>query len=376
MAELREMASSSSVVSLNNWDRLSNALFELPELSSVYWRDYIVVMDVVKGDCQLYSVKWNMWSRLEPKFPDQPARGSPLVCFNNKLLALGSNGILYEFLPEMSRWKKNEALNVQLGLGRSTEAASGYYYQQLIQTTLLEARFVSNESTLFCIYVAHENRQRQQSWASDFVNVSSTRRASMKMYDGSSWSHPTELWSEISTSSQLQKQILSVTVAQHSQSQTIYVNTDQDMYSVRVPPPESVGSSQSSESTTTATAAAAKGSSTTEAKLEMTVATHAAPPHNMSTLSVIDGYLFAFGGKDQDNQPFATIYCYTPETNSWSGAGSMLSSRYGVAVTAVKRDRDSGSDVYAIGGYLGESTEVKISCRIIECCNVSVNRGD
>ena len=314
------MANSSSVVSLNNWDRLSNALFELPELSSVYWRDYIVVMDVGKGDCLLYSVKWNMWSRLESKFPDQPARGGPLVCFNNKLLALGSNGILYEFLPEMSRWKKNElqALDVQLGI---SGCISGFSIYRSIQTTLLGARFVSNESTLFCIYLVHENRPSQQSqWTRTSGDIE-VYRASVKMYDGSSWSHPTELWSE---TSQLQKQILSV--ALHSQSQTIYVNTDQDMYSVRVSSPESVESSQSSESTTTATTAtAAKGSTTTEAKLEMTVAMHAAPPQKMSTLSVIDGYLFAFGGKDEDNQPFATIYCYSPETNSWSGAGSMLS---------------------------------------------------
>ena len=98
--------------------------------------------------------------------------------------------------------------------------------------------------------------------------------------------------------------------------------------------------------------------------------THAAPPHKMSTLSVIDGCLFAFGGKDQDNQPFATVYCYSPESNSWQGAGSMLSSCYdGVAISTVKQDQDGGSDVYVIGGYmyLGETSQpqLKIGCRII-----------
>ena len=85
---------------------MNNASFELAEPSAVYWRDYIVVMDVAKGDCLLYNIRWNMWSRLEPKFPDKPASGNPLVSFKNKLLALGSSGILYEFLPEMNRWKK------------------------------------------------------------------------------------------------------------------------------------------------------------------------------------------------------------------------------------------------------------------------------
>ena len=126
-----------------------------------------------------------------------------------------------------------------------------------------------------------------------------------------------------------QKQLLSVTL--YSQSQTIYASTNEDMYSIRVSPPEPVESSQSGLAPL---APATEGSCTAEAKVEMMV--HAGPPHKMSTLSVIDGCLFAFGGKDQDNQLFATVCCYNPETNSWQRAGSMLSSRYGVAISTVK----------------------------------------
>ena len=101
---------------------------------------------------------------------------------------------------------------------------------------------------------------------------------------------------------------------------------------IQVSPPEPIESSQFGVALL---APATEGSCTAEAKVEMMA--RAGPPHKMSTLSVVDSCsVFAFGGKDQNNQQFATVYCYNLETNNWHGAGYMLSSCYGIAVATAK----------------------------------------
>ena len=355
---------SPSSVTLSNWKRLSNALLELPMLSAVYWRDFIVVMNTY-GECIVYNVKWNMWTRLDPKFPEQPTNGCPLVCFNNRLLALGSSGTMYEFLSEVSRWEKSD-IKFDLGYKQSWQ----------VQTELSSASLTSSESTLFIVYMINETKI-QSRYVHSQPQATPTQRVLMKMYDGSSWSHP----SPLNLGQKKKKKIDIHSVALHSSS-TIYISTDENMYSIKVSLPKPVKLITDNEETCTAVTTSPPQfvfkpvygcTDTTEAKLDMT--THAPPPNKMSTLSVINGSLFSFGGKDQDNQPFATVYCYSPETNSWQVAGSMLSSRYGVAVSKVKRE-EGGSDVYVIGGYLGESSQAKIGCRIIEYCSASVNGGD
>ena len=60
VAGLGEIASSSPVVSLSNWKRLSSTLFELPQLCAVYWRDFIVVMNVSEGEYLRYKILINV----------------------------------------------------------------------------------------------------------------------------------------------------------------------------------------------------------------------------------------------------------------------------------------------------------------------------
>ena len=99
------------------------------------------------------------------------------------------------------------------------------------------------------------------------------------------------------------------------------------------------------------------------------------PPHQLSTLCVIENCLFALGGKDSDNQPFSTVYQYDPEMDTWKPAGDMTGSRYGVTTAVFKREEVSLSSLFVVGGYLGESNNIKVSCRITDCCEISV-QGD
>ena len=94
------VVSSKCAAALSNWKRLSNTPHDLFESTAVQWLGFIAVIDVQGNYCLLYHVKWNVWSQL-PEFPCNLASGCPLACFNDKLLALAQNGILYEFLPRI-----------------------------------------------------------------------------------------------------------------------------------------------------------------------------------------------------------------------------------------------------------------------------------
>ena len=47
------------------------------------------------------------------------------------------------------------------------------------------------------------------------------------------------------------------------------------------------------------------------------------PPLMKSSLCAVGGCLFAFGGRDEDNQPFSSVYRFIEETNTWKEAGYM-----------------------------------------------------
>ena len=94
-----------------------------------------------------------------------------------------------------------------------------------------------------------------------------------------------------------------------------------------------------------------------------------------SPLCAVGGYLFAFGGKDGDNQPFSSIYRFVEETNTWKEAGYMTTARYGAAVAIFQHKDDDLVDVFVIGGYLGENSKMKLGCCITDKCELSVTKN-
>ncbi len=72
-----------------------------------------------------------------------------------------------------------------------------------------------------------------------------------------------------------------------------------------------------------------------------------------STLHAINNELFAFGGRDSDNQPTSDVLRYNPDTDTWESAGYMRSARYNVAVATVQQDNTT--EVYVLGGEFGNN---------------------
>ena len=86
------------------------------------------------------------------------------------------------------------------------------------------------------------------------------------------------------------------------------------------------------------------------------------------TISSVNGTLFAFGGKDEDNQPSSDIYRYNSCSEIWEPAGYMRSARYGALVIPVAENGDT--QVFVIGGNLGSTNKESLRSRVMESCEV------
>ena len=80
-----------------------------------------------------------------------------------------------------------------------------------------------------------------------------------------------------------------------------------------------------------------------------------------STLHAINNELFAFGGRDSDNQPTSDVLRYNPDTDTWESAGYMRSCRYNVAVVNV--EVGTRKEVFVLGGSFG-SKGLQISSKV------------
>ena len=77
------------------------------------------------------------------------------------------------------------------------------------------------------------------------------------------------------------------------------------------------------------------------------------PPYTDCTFHVVKDTLFAFGGRDEDNQPTSDLLRYNPDTDSWESAGYMRSARYNVAVVTVQQD--GVYTIHVLGGSYGNT---------------------
>lgn len=372
-------------VTLTNWKRKSNAPIDLSKCFAVQWRrEFIAVCDS-DGNTLLYNVKWNMWSQL-PKLPGstKPCKGCPLTCYDEKLLILTQGRKMYELLAEKNQWRVNQTLTSADGFGGNLDVA------------VLAA---GSENTLVVIY--HSNYYAT---------------SNLQVFDGYSWSHPVSLQLKVLEKRLEQKHIF---VAVHKM--TVYVSNEDRIYRIHIPTEK--------QALKDPEVTLAPGSSSGEAKaVAQNVPTSLTPTnvpprkrklnedHNLNlgtpvktpkldtnspdllTLEAIDldnivttkiscpfpkksplcavgGYLFAFGGKDEDNQPFSSIYRFVEETNTWKEAGYMTTARYGAAVATFQHKDEDLVDVFVIGGYLGENSNFKLGCCITDKCELSVTNN-
>ena len=83
-------------------------------------------------------------------------------------------------------------------------------------------------------------------------------------------------------------------------------------------------------------------------------------PQSMFTIAGVEDTLFAFGGKDEDNQPSSDVYRYNSATKIWEPAGYMRNARYGIIITPVIQDDSGVTEVIAIGGCSGSKDKVQV----------------
>ena len=346
---------------------MSNAPIDLSKCFAVQWREFIVIT-VSDGSILLYNVKWNMWSQL-PKLPDgnKPCQGCPLVYFNEKLLVLSQRGEMHEFFAEKNQWRVNQTLTSE-------------HFKSRVKTAVL----VGSEGMLFLI-----------------CKYSSSSR--LQVFDGSSWSDPVSLQLDI-LDSRLEQPHFSVTVREMA----IYVSNEHTIYRIQIPSNEVAnqpalnGESRAvaqDETTSVNLVDASRKRKNEESDhhlnlgtvvkipkldtecvreaidLENVVTTKInSPPPMKSSLCAVGGRLFAFGGRDEDKQPFSSVYRYVEEPNTWEEAGYMTTARYGTAVAIFERKDEDLMDLFVIGGYLSENSKMKMGCCIADKCEVSVNR--
>ena len=86
------------------------------------------------------------------------------------------------------------------------------------------------------------------------------------------------------------------------------------------------------------------------------------------TISSVDGTLFAFGGKDEDNQPSSDVYRYSPCSEVWEPAGYMRSARYSALVIPVTEN--GNTKIVVIGGNLGWTNKECLHSHVMESCEV------
>ena len=373
-------------VTLTNWNRKSNAPIDLSKCFAVQWRrEFIAVCDS-DGNTLLYNVKWNMWSQL-PKLPGstRPCMGCPLTCYDDKLLILVQEGKMCELLAEKNVWRVNQTLTSADGFGGNLDVA------------VLAA---GSENMLFVI-----SSRRYNNYGSN-----------LQVFDGCHWSDPVSLQLNVLERRLEQKHIF---VAVHEM--TIYVSNEDTIYRIHIPiekrvpkDPEATLIPGSSNGEGKAVAQNVPTSLTPtniplrkrkvnddqnlnlgipvkipkldtnspdlltlEAMdLDNVVTTKVSCPFPMkSPLCAVGGYLFAFGGKDEDNQPFSSIYRFVEETNMWKEAGYMTTARYGAAVATFQHKDEDVVDVFVIGGYLGENSKMKLGCCITDKCELSVTKN-
>ena len=318
----------STKVTLTNWVRLTNAPLLLPRPSAVQWNEYVFLL-TRDGTALLYHTKQGIWSVLPRCNKLLPSGPPPLTLHNGQILTMSSSGEILSYDLQYSQWETLQYPRLQHGLNSVHVAA-----------------LTSNSAALLA--TAQLNNQAPPTMlANNFCNVHICH---------------TNKWEKICD---IGTRPLQSTALLGSD---LYVLAGERVYKVTLPRHKGPPGSKSTPSVSPL-APPKLGGGLVGYPLQMPVRSVKeeplllgsqeqptgikSPPYTDSTLHVVKDTLFAFGGRDKDNQPTSDVLRYNPDTDSWESAGYMRSARYNVAVATVRQD--STYNVYAIGGSLGSS---------------------
>ena len=281
-----------SKVTLTNWVRSNNAPLLLPRPSAVQWNEYVFVL-AKDGTTLLHNSKHGIWSML-PVCSYAPTNPPTAVNYKGLVITMTTNpqGQLMAFDVATSRWRERPDLNKGL-----------------------------NSEQYYTVCLTAENDKLYMLKATKYVQGGVWEPGPIKLFGlgNEGWKLEAELpCNKTSTSVKL------LILRQQYIIQTSYG----EVYKRPRAPQQ-----------------------TNEDNTQI-----APPPYTDSTLHVVKDMLFAFGGRDEDNQPTSDVLRYNPDTDSWESAGYMRVARYNVAVVTIQLDSDL--DVMAIGGSFGSSQYV------------------
>ena len=325
-------------VTLTNWKRLTNTAVQFDiryAQGAFFWRDYVAVFSYNSPrELHIYHLRQGIWSKITAidstgslgSTACTPVVGHAYTVYNGDLIFLSMYGNVSKFITD--RWCECPEMNIQWNNPPyaifATAAVLGDSRSSLI---VLEAKSESdNKLFSLCTF-----RYLQASEAN------------------SQWSQPCKLQKSIlcHVLDMYNRPVYKYHITFAAIQGYVFVSNGIQTFSLNL-------ISRSAEI--------------------IPVAEITQLPHSMYTIASVENTLFAFGGRDEDNQPTSDVYRYNSAANIWEAAGYMRNARYGVTVTSVVQEDSGLIDVFAIGGCVGvlnNSTQSLIS-RVTESCEVAI----
>ena len=336
------------------WKRLANSAvqFNTEHAQALVWRDYVVF---VQNDCpkclHLYHLKHGLWSQITVSFqtcewpdpqltdastiiPDHdpiytPADGQAFAVYDGHLIFLAKSGKIWKFVA--NKWHEYPKAKLHV-------AAQSYKFMYTIFTTAL---LTDHNMRKFESLVLLEAEPRDGHSLHNFrycLNISSY------------WTGPSKLQKSIRVSGTNHTYHVSFATSQGY----FFVSNGFQVYSIKF----NMALSQYSYH---------------GQLIPVTEIAQLPPPMqcmHMYTIATVKDTVFAFGGKDVDNQPSSDVHRYNLASKTWEPVGYMRSARYGIIVTSAIQNDGSLTDIIAIGGYFGSVGNVNLLSHITESCTV------
>ena len=318
MAEQAAKSSHGSKVTLTNWKRLTNVPANV-NLSGVvqpgvHWREYLVFLDHGNKQLYLYHIKIGVWSALFSTDMCDPATVCPLAVYDQDLILLSSNGVIYKYFMESGHWKVFDKLNDSL-LNLSKE---------FVGSAIL-ASISDQQVSLFLLCQVNTTPY-------NYPHTAKIKCLNLRRFQNSRW-FPVQLNCSPSDVAILDKTVSNISYA--IVQSNLYVNINgSDVYCINT---------QNYVSKIPALTSLTK-----------------------TTICSVKDTMFSFGGQDIGKQPSSDVSCYNPHTKEWEPAGYMRTCRYSVFAVPLLRD-DNNVDIFVVGGKFIESAD----CKVAEKCEVN-----
>ena len=325
---------------LANWKRLTNitTVFNIESAQASVWKGYVVVVLVgASRTLHFYHLTHELWSTVSAVDPSsgwclRMCAGCTLTTHDAKLMLLSNSGDVYKFSG--NKWIIHPELRVKEPKISSSDPhvifSSNSLGEEGVHSLILLESLDGQSLHTFRYFQTSQNQWSQQRKLQESVHVFCPPPSGYHQgrYQGSYAECLNDCYHTSYASLQ----------------GSMYVSNGQQVHCIDLRYPE--------------------------AEI-IPVVKIAQIPLLQYTISSVDGTLFSFGGRDEENQPSSDIYHYNSCSETWEPAGYMRNARYGALVIPVTENGDT-TQVIVVGGCLGRNKE-RLCSRAVESCEVRKN---